>query len=185
MINLNRSSLLLYAFLLLLTAELSQAQFIGSAAHYRPGQKQSLSYGPSVGWILDRDAWFWGVAYDYSYRLSDQWSVAAGLAFDQETERKEPGPNQKVNTFTAIGTISYALNDYLSLTTGLGQGFMDDNNQKQNLRFNRGDLGTGLAVGLSFPWTDDRSFYLTSAYEYNLSQSERIISVDFGIAIAF
>jgi long-subunit fatty acid transport protein len=180
-----RASFLLHIFLLLLAAELSQAQFIGSAAHLRPEDKHSISYGPSVGWNLDRDAWFWGVAYDYGYVLNDRWSLAAALAFDQETEHRDIVPDKKVNTFTAIGTITYALNDYLSLTTGLGKGFLDDDNSQQRFRFTDGDLGTDLAVGLNFPWTDDRSSYLSSAYEYNISQKERTLSFDFGIALAF
>lgn len=181
--KLNRGGLLLCA-LLLLAARQSQAQYIGSAAHNRPEQKQSLAFGPSFGWILDRDAWFWGVAYDYGYRLNDRWSLGLALAFDQETERKKTAPNKKVNTFSVIGTVTYALNDYLSLTTGLAQGIVDDDNRRRNFKFG-GDLGTGVALGLNFPWTDDRSFYLSGAYEYNLSEYEKSISFDFGIILAF
>lgn len=62
---------------------------------------------------------------------------------------------------------------------------MDDDNPRRNFHFTNGDLSTGAFVTVSYPWKDDVSLYLSSAFEFNISQDEEMISLDFGLAVSF
>ena len=138
----------------------------------------------SVGWQLDRNAWFWGFAVDYGRALDERWSLGLSLAYDQETERRT-GPDKVVNTLSLIGTVSYAVTEHVSLTTGLGKGFADDDNSGQSFKFADGPWSTGVAVGLTLPLKDNLFLFASGAYEYNLSEGETSISFDFGLSLAF
>ena len=150
-----------------------------------PDLKWSTGGGPSAGVVLDTDRWFWGVGWDVGYALNEHWSVAGALAYDQETEPRRDLPNKLVNTFTGTATVSYSVTEHFSLTTGLGVGFLDDDNPKQEYRMTGGDLGTGLAVGYVWPWMADRAFSLSCAYEWSLSDDEASLSFDGGISLSF
>jgi long-subunit fatty acid transport protein len=150
-----------------------------------PDLKYATGFGPSVGWVLDEDKWFWGVAWDVGYSLSERWSVAGALAYDQEVEERATLADKKINTFTGTATVAYGFTERFSVTTGLGLGFLDDDNAKQRYQFTNGDLGTGLVLGYAFPWGADRSFALSGAYEWNLTSDEATVSVDAGVALAF
>jgi hypothetical protein len=148
--------------------------------------KHSVGFGPSVGWVLDNDKWFWGFAVDCGRRVSERWVLAASLAYDQEIEELKGGlPEKKVNTFTGAGTVAYMVTDQFSLTTGLGMGFLDDDNKEQTYEFTSGDLGTGIVCGYAWPWGTDRSFTVSAAYEWNLTEGESTLSVDGGVSLAF
>lgn len=164
----------------------SLAGFSAPAAQNRfPEYRHSLGYGPSVGWNLTKDAWFWGASTDYGYSLNETWSLGVALTFDQETESRTAQPDKKVNTFSGQGTVTWHPNEVVALTTGFAKGFLDDDNPRQQWKFNDGDLGTGLSVGFDWPWTTDRAVFLSGTFEYNITQSEFAVSFDAGISLAF
>ena len=161
------------------------AGFISPPVSPESDSSDSLTVGASVGWLQDKDASFWGFAIDYSHPLSERWGLNGGIAYDKETERRTDQVSKVVNTFSALVTISYQLSEQFSLTTGLSQGFADDDNADQDLKFKGGDLGTGLALGWSYPLSGNRYFTLSGAYEYNISEGEYSISFDSGITFSF
>ena len=131
-----------------------------------PELKHSIGFGPSLGVVLDNDKWFWGFAGDYGRQVSEHWVLAASLAYDQEIDDSKDGvPVKKVNTFTGAATVAYLVTESFSLTTGLGIGFLDDDNPQQEYRFTSGDLGTGLVLGYAWPWGPDRSFTFSTGYD--------------------
>ena len=133
-----------------------------------------ISIGASVGSPYTRDAVFWGLSGDYTRVLTARWSVSASLTYDQEHDRPESGPAKRVNTLSAVGTINYTVLRGVTLTTGLGQGFLDDDNADRELRFTRGDLSTGIAAGIKLPGR----WGLSVAWEWNLTQKEPMVSTD-------
>ena len=58
---------------------------------------------------------------------------------------------------------------------------MDDDNADGDLRFKLGDVGTGLAVGVSLP----KSIGLSFAWEWNISESEPSVSADISFSWEF
>jgi len=141
----------------------------------------SISGGLSVGVVSGRDADFWGWSAEYGRRIARKWSLGLGLAWDRETESFADKPTKEIATYTASGTVSYALSNRLALTTGLGFGIADDDNPTGDMEFTNGDVSTALIVtyatgGLSFFEQDAISFSL--AAEYNISQREPSVSID-------
>ena len=107
--------------------------------------------------------------------------LAWALRGISETESFADKPTKEIATYTASGTVSYALSDRLALTTGLGFGIADDDNPTGDMEFTNGDVSTALIAtyatgGLSFFEQDAISFSL--AAEYNISQREPSVSVD-------
>ena len=141
----------------------------------------SVSVGASVGTPYKKDAEFWGLSVDYSRRFSTNWSTSASLTFDQETTRQAGAPDKVVDTFAAVFTVTYAFTSRWSLTTGLSKDIADDDNPAGDLRFKLGDVGTGLAVGLSLP----KSVGLSFAWEWNITQSEPSVSADISYSWEF
>ena len=147
----------------------------------RDNFNNSISGGLSVGVVSGRDADFWGWSAEYGRRIGAKWSLGLGLAWDRETESFTDKPNKEIATYTASGTVSYALSKRWALTTGLGFGIADDDNPAQDMEFSNGDVSTALiatyaTAGLPFFEQDAVSFSL--AAEYNISQREPSVSID-------
>ena len=78
-----------------------------------------------------------------------------------------------------------AVTEHVTLTTGLGQGFADDNNASGSFGFAQGSLGTALAFGLSVPLGGAWDLNGSASYEYDISENEQIIAFDFSVSFGF
>lgn len=108
--------------------------------------------------------------------------------WDRETEQFAAAPDKEIDSFTAAATISYALTERVSLTTGLGKGFADTNNPSQSMDFTNGDLATGIVIGYSTPGLRRLardSVVFSLAYEYNIDQNETTVSIDVAFGWSF
>lgn len=149
--------------------------------------KNSISFGPSYGWIMERDADFWGLSLGYSRQISNKWVFSPSIAYDKETEYKNEA-NKVVNTLTSLVTLSYFLSPKWSLTAGFAKGFIDDDNPEKKIDFVDGDWATGISLGFSlpnFPFWKKESFSISAAYEYNFSQKEFSISLDLVMGLSW
>lgn len=167
---------------------LVEGQINSPTINIEEGYKSSYGGGASYGINFNRDAYFWGFAVDYSTVIRGRFAFISSLTFDQETENLSKGGLGVVNTFTAVAGVSYLLTDRLTLTTGLGKGFLDDSNDAKKLKFSNGDLGTGLVFGYMFPNLIKNKRYVTLcsvSFEYNISQSEFTNSYDIGVGYSF
>lgn len=149
--------------------------------------KHALSFGPSLGTIMERDAWFWGLSAGYAYQLNGPWALSPSLGYDKEIEQKTTGEGI-VNSFTVMGTISYFITEKLSFTTGLAKGFIDDDNRDKVLRLNNGDWSTGLAMGYNLPdlrFWERGTYGLSVSCEYNINKNEFNLSLELNVGLAF
>ena len=165
-----------------------RAQISAPAINRRGAFHNSVGVGASVGTPYERDAYFWGLSADYTRVIGLPWSVTASITFDQEHDQPQGAPKTVVNTFTFVLTINWSVARWVTLTTGLGKGFLDDDNPAKQLEFTSGDWSTGLAVGVSLPdlpFTVRDAFTLSAAWEYNLTKSEPMLSVDLGGSWSF
>ncbi|WP_163937885.1 outer membrane beta-barrel protein [Paraferrimonas sp. SM1919] len=144
-----------------------------------------INFGPSFGIYPGKDKYFWGFSGGYTHMLDDKWSVSGVLAWDQEVEPQDNGPNKQSHTFTAIATVNYAINDTFTITTGIAKGFLEDSNPRKEYEFVDGDWSTGVSLGISTPINDHLSFDFSTSYEYNLTQNEYDISFDGGFSVPF
>lgn len=74
------------------------------------------------------------------------------------------------------------------MTTGIGQGFADDDNPSRGMRFTRGSLGTGIVLGIGLPdlpWLSPGSTTLSIPWEYTFGESQPSLSVDLGMGFGF
>lgn len=154
--------------------EESAAQISAPAIDRDAPTTNLVSVGASVGTPYRRDAVFWGLSTDYTRVVNPRWSFSAALTYDQEHDRRKDGSSGTVNSFTAVGTVNYTVLSRLTLTTGLGRGFLNDDNPERDLRFTGGDVGTGVAGGVALPGR----WGLSVAWEWNITQKEPSISVD-------
>ncbi len=141
----------------------------------------SVGVGVSAGTVVERDANFWGFTLDFARRITNRLVAAGSVSWDSETEKFADKPDNTIKTYTAVGTISYMFTERMSLTTGLGKGFADDDNPQQSMQFSNGDLSTGIVFGYAtegFPFFARDSVSLSAAYEYNIDQNETMISFD-------
>lgn len=148
----------------------------------------SVGVGISAGTVVERDANFWGFSLDYARRTSNRLVVSGSVTWDKETERFTNKPDNTVQTYTAVGTLSYLLTERMSLTTGLGKGFADDDNPDKDMQFSNGDLSTGIVFGYAtegFPFFARDSVSLSAAYEYNIDKNETMISFDLAFGWGF
>ena len=136
---------------LLASGSAARAQISAPAINWDAAFHNSVGLGASVGTPYERDAYFWGLTADYTRVIGLPWSVTASITFDQEHDQPQAAPKTVVNTFTFVATINWSAARWITLTTGLGKGFLDDDNLAQQLAFTNGDLSTGLAVGLKLP----------------------------------
>ncbi|HHA18323.1 MAG TPA: hypothetical protein ENK70_01285, partial [Methylophaga sp.] len=130
----------------------------------------SVGVGVSAGTVVERDANFWGFTLDFARRITNRLVAAGSVSWDSETEKFADKPDSTIKTYTAVGTISYMFTERMSLTTGLGKGFADDDNPGQSMQFSNGDLSTGIVFGYAtegFPFFARDSVSLSAAYEYN------------------
>ena len=152
-----------------------------TSAEHINGIGGGLSYGEQN----DRNATFWGWSLEYSRFLTEDWSWALSVTWDEETESFSDKPDKVISTYTAVATITYGLTDRFSLTTGLGKGFANDDNPDRKTQFTSGDWGTGVALGYTVPLGGPRSLAASLAYEYNLSERETSLSVDLALGWSF
>ena len=164
----------LTALMLLTGGVLANAQVIAPAVDPRSDPSNLVAVGGSVGTPYRRNAAFWGLSAGYTRVVASRWSVSADLTYDQEHDRPANSPDTTVNTLTAVGTVNYSMSRHLTLTTGLGLGFLDDDNDEGELRFTRRDLGTGIAAGVNLPGR----WGLSVAWEWNSTQKEPMVSTD-------
>ncbi len=160
------------------------------AAGARPqsGYENAVSFGPSIGAMFDRDAWFWGASTAYGRVWSDRWSSDVSLAWDRETERRAAAGDKVVETFTGIVSANYALTPKLALGTGLSKGIADDDNPAHSMSFADGDWGTGVIFSYAaprFPGLPRSSIICSFSFEYNITQDEYSISLDLTLAYSF
>ena len=168
------------AFVLLAGTSDSVAQ-ISAPARPAANYRNSVAAGLSYGFQNERDADFWGWSLGYNRSLGGAWFGEAAVTWDLETEKRVAEPDREVRSFTALGTITYAINSWLSLTSGLGKGFASTDNTQREMRFESGDVSTGLAVGFAtpgLPWIDRDSIGFSASYEYNFTQKETSLSFD-------
>lgn len=152
-----------------------------------PEYDSTLGVGLSTGWQLDRDAEFWGWTADYGHRVFDSWVLNGSIAWDRETEEEQDGSRTRVDTFTAIATISYGVTRWMALTTGIGKGFADTG-KGGGMSWNDGDWSTGISVGFSTPGLpifERDSIGFAASYEYNISERETSFSVDVSFGLSF
>ena len=150
--------------------------------------KNASSFGLSYGYQNDRDADFWGWSVDYSRTLNSRWFAAAAVTWDRETETFDDRPDTETDSFAAVGTISYGVTSWFSLTTGFGWVVADDDNSAKAMQFTNGDLSTGIVVGFAtprLPWSDRASIALSASYEFNLTQNETAVSFDVSYGWSF
>ena len=173
---------------LLIASSTATAQVSAPAINRDASFYNSIGIGVSVGSPYERDAWFWGLSADYTRLISGPWSASASLTFDQESDRVDSHSESVVNTFTLVLTVNWSAARWATLTTGLGKGFLDDDNSSGNLEFTDGDWGTGIALGISLPdlpFTVRDAVGLSIAWEYNLTQREPIVSSDLAFSWSF
>lgn len=178
------AGLAVFALLLFDTAD---AQIAAPPA-ISPDRINGVGFGLSYGEQNDKDADFWGLSVDYSRLIHPRWVLGAALTWDEETERNTGQPNKVVQSFTAVGTVSYLLSDLFTLTTGLAKGIANDENSSRSMKFAGGDLATGLAVGYNvpvFPPTSRYSLGVSLSYEYNISAKETSVSADITVGWSF
>jgi hypothetical protein len=148
----------------------------------------SVGFAGSVGTPYTRDAYFWGLSADYTRVIAPPWSTTASIAFDQEHDQPQEGPKTVVNTFTIVATVNWSATRWVTLTTGVGKGVLNDDKPAKRLEFTNGDWSTGLAAGISLPdlpFTPRDAFTLSLAWEYNLTKREPILSTDLGGSWSF
>ena len=181
-----RSFILIVAFTIGVSLK-SFAQITPSVFPESGLYNNTISFGPSYGVMLDRNAQFWGLSLGYAYKFKGPWAISPSVAYDQEFDFSK-SETQIVNTFTFIGTITYYLNPKWSLTTGIAKGFLDDDHVPKSLKWVNGDWATGITVGYSLPdfpfWSRD-SFAISSSLEYNFNKNEFSFSLDLVIGVSW
>jgi hypothetical protein len=173
---------------LLVAAPGATAQISAPAINRDAQFHNTVGVGASIGSPYERDAWFWGLSADYTRLIAGPWSASASLTFDQESDRSDSQAEAVVNTFTLVVTANWSAAHWMTLTTGLGKGFLDDDNSSGELQFTSGDWGTGIAAGFSLPdlpFTVRDAVSLSVAWEYNLTKREPIVSSDLAFSWSF
>ena len=163
------------------------AQISAPAISRSDSLRNYVGGGASIGTHYNQeDNYFWGLTADYGRRLGPLWSVSSSLAFDQEHDRPPTGPKTVVNTFNLVVAINATVTRWLTLTTGVGKGFLDDDNPDQKLKFTDGDWATGLAAGILLPkppFSD--AWNLSVAWEWNLTKKAPSVSSDLAVSWSF
>ena len=108
----------------------AHAQITAPAVNRDVSFMNAFGLGASIGTPYQRDAYFWGLTLDYMRVIRRPWSVTTSLNFDQEHEE---GSSPAVNTFTLVATINWSASRLFTFTTGLGKGFIDDNNSERSV----------------------------------------------------
>lgn len=172
-------------FILMTTSIFGQIHAPAIASH--KGHNSTIGGGISSGFMVERDAYFYGGTLDYSKYINDLFTATTSLTFDQEKEKMETH-NSFVNTFTFIGAVSYSFSKSMVVSTGLAKGFADDDNLGKKIVFTNADWSTGISFGYSFPKINrskNKTYTISSSLEYNITKSEFSISVDLGIGFSF
>ncbi len=126
--------------------------------------------------------------FDYGRVLKGPWSFGLGVAWDREIEKPSDKPSKQINSWTLIPTITYLLNSRFSLSTGVGQGFADDDNPERKMRFKKGNLGTGVVLGISLPdmpFLERDAIGLSVSWEYTFGEKHPSISIDLAMSFGF
>jgi len=184
----SRRRLIVIAIFLLLVHISSTTAQVSAPPIPQEINSNSVGVGVSAGTVVERDANFWGFTLDFARRISNRLVASGSVAWDSETESFSNKPDNTVRTYTAVGTLSYLLTERMSLTTGLGKGFADDDNPEHAMQFTNGDLSTGIVFGYAtegFPFFARDSVSLSAAYEYNIDKNETMISFDLAFGWGF
>ena len=184
----SRRRLIVIAIFLLLVHISSTTAQVSAPPIPKEVNSNSVGVGVSAGTVVERDANFWGFTLDFARRISNRLVASGSVAWDSETESFSNKPDNTVQSYTAVGTLSYLLTERMSLTTGLGKGFADDDNPEHAMQFTNGDLSTGIVFGYAtegFPFFARDSVSLSAAYEYNIDKNETMISFDLAFGWGF
>ena len=100
----------------------------------KPDYDNAISYGLSYGTQLERDADFVGWTLEYSRAYKGPWYLNASLAWDTEKEL-----DKQTDSYTLIGTVSYAFSPLMNFTAGYGKGIADTDNKDKQMQFTNGD----------------------------------------------
>lgn len=176
-----------YIILLLIMSTSVYGQIHAPAIASHKGHDATIGGGISSGLMLQRNAFFYGGTIDYSKYINDLFTATASMAYDQERDKTEVNKSI-VNTFTFIGSMSYALSKSVVVSTGLAKGFADDDNKAKNISFTNADLSTGISFGYAFPkinQSQNKTYSISTSLEYNITKSEFSVSVDLGIGFSF
>lgn len=176
-----------FAFL----TQVSQAQMIAPKINWETEEgeylhQHNISPSFSYGIPYQRNAYFWGASLNYTYLIDFPWSVTCALAYDEETDSPTGKPKEVVSTLTAIATVDYSIAEWVTISSGIGKGFMDDSNG--GFTFTDGDWGTGIAIGLTVPesrFAVLESLSFSTSWEWNLSSKEPSVSFDLGYGWSF
>ena len=89
---------------------------------------------------------------------------------------------------TLVGTMSFAPTRWLSIASGLGEGFANTDNREKTMQFANGDLGTAIAFGFAtpgLPQFERDTIGFSVSYEYNITQKETSLSLDVSFGCSF
>jgi len=183
-----RRTLITIAFIFMFVYVSTAAAQVSAPPIPQEVNSNSVGVGVSAGTVVERDANFWGFTLDFARRITKRLVASGSVSWDSETEKFADKPDNTIKTYTPVGTISYLLSERMSLTTGLGKGFADDDNPQQSMQFSNGDLSTGIVFGYAtegFPFFARDSVPLSASYEYNIDQNETMISFDLAFGWGF
>ncbi len=177
--------LLLSCIVLILTNN-ANAQFGGVVVSRDPEHKSTAGFSLNAGPFLQRDAYFLGIALDYSQLIDGPWSFGTSLAYDSEKDKSKI-PEEITESWTFIGTINYSINKF-TFSTGFGKVFANTSNPADRMQFSDGDWATGIGISYALPdlpWFERDNISLGTAMEYNISQKEWNLSFDLGFGWSF
>jgi len=170
-------------FIAVLSCNNSYAARYGATVN--PNFDQTVTTSVSYGVITTNSAEFAGVTVNYGEVINPGLSWAAAIAWDNQRKNLDLGSVERINTFTAIATVGYIVNDLFDVSFGIGKGFIDDDNAGEKFELVNGDFSVGGSAGWTF-WTQGRRLLnLSTSLEYNFDQREPSISMDLGYGISF
>lgn len=160
-----------------------QCQSLGLPA---PGYNNTFGTAASSGFFFNKDAYFWGLGVDYSRMLNDKWVVNISMGYDQEISKSEAGNSTIVNTLTPSLAFGYVFTPKFVLGLGIGKGLFDDDNETNNLKFNKNG---GWTVGLIAVYTlfqkGRHAFDITSGFEQGIGNPDFDFTVELGYGYSF
>ena len=150
-----------------------------------PGFKNSWSISGSYGATFD--AWFWGVATDYSRFIGERWILNGSIAFDRETTQKTNSPDEIDNTFTLSFAGGYTLTKRFVVGGGVAKGII--NNKEGEQKWNWKKLSEDWALGALGVYTywfkGPHGLDVTGSLEYRLNEGKPAYSFDAGYGFSF
>ncbi len=176
----------LYYWLLGLFLLSSNASFAQISSGFSPDStfSSALNLSFSAGSMVQRNASFYGFGADWNQQIGGgKFGIGTNLMWDQETSKEQN--EGTVRTFTFALTGNYMVFNNLAIGTGIGKGFVDDDNPNQQYKFTNGDWATGLFIGYQGLLGSNKTIGLTGSYEYNITKKETSLSLDLSLGLIF